>query len=648
MKASVQPTAGGKQQPGSRDPTKRQQAKSVGIGRRSISKAGSRRNSNYGGGWVVPPSKHPVFLYFRDPLLEKEYLSNRAKKNVGPIRNTVILNMFFFVPVAAFFTLVSALGGLSPLVPGLLGIGILVFGGTIPLGMVLKGGQFALEHVETLALLAVLSFSYGFLGLWAVPTLAKMKLGQNVLGFFEAIYGSAPPCHDDTLHFLRSDMPGFSSNISYANVSTHSYGPGRKMCLVEDAPSLPFPQVITIMYEPFHSYGIEGTSYYYETFVKVWFFLAFAAVLLLRMRLVHVLVSLLPVGVVLHGTYIFARSPMGIPDNSIIMFYLPHFEFLICAILLAATPHTLERKDRELFLYTRNITSSLERVRDERNEVRMEVANLRQKLTAAQQAMVEKVLNVTQNPELRAYEVDGNEIKLERRIGAGAFGEVWEASYRDKAVAVKRLLASIVDEKHAKKFREEALLMAKLQGLTRGKNGERVLKSHDNLLPMLHCCWREEILIVLPFYELGSMAAVLDNETKNDEVLLRWDDERGTLTRWALEIASGMEFLHEWKEEDGREAPILHRDLKPDNVLIDGGENEEPPNAIWSARICDFGESKEINNHTMTAVGTPLYAAPEILTGLKCKVAIRCRARLSTPPLLSRGRALFACIPLLQ
>ena len=75
------------------------------------------------------------------------------------------------------------------------------------------------------------------------------------------------------------------------------------------------------------------------------------------------------------------------------------------------------------------------------------------------------------------------------------------------------------------------------------------------------------------------------------------------LLRIAKEVALGMNWLHNAKP------PIIHRDLKLTNVLLD---------ANLTAKICDFGLSQEkyspfLRDPSTGAKGTPLWMAPEVL-----------------------------------
>ena len=85
---------------------------------------------------------------------------------------------------------------------------------------------------------------------------------------------------------------------------------------------------------------------------------------------------------------------------------------------------------------------------------------------------------------------------------------------------------------------------------------------------------------------------------------LRWEEP---LLRLATDIARGIEYLHSREPENQTDQPkqcIVHRDLKPSNVLI---------TMFLRAKIADFGSSKAIGKSTETMVGTPVYAAPEIM-----------------------------------
>jgi len=68
---------------------------------------------------------------------------------------------------------------------------------------------------------------------------------------------------------------------------------------------------------------------------------------------------------------------------------------------------------------------------------------------------------------------------------------------------------------------------------------------------------------------------------------------------YAAEVVLALEHLHS--------VNIIHRDLRPENLLLDKRGH---------IRIIDFGFAKKVEDRTWTLCGTPEYLAPEII---QCK-----------------------------
>jgi serine/threonine protein kinase len=118
-------------------------------------------------------------------------------------------------------------------------------------------------------------------------------------------------------------------------------------------------------------------------------------------------------------------------------------------------------------------------------------------------------------------------------------------------------------------------------------------------------CWgRELTCLVLEWVSKGTLECFLDDKSS----VLRWQDP---LLKIASDIARGMSYLHGSKSNEANQKfdkpCILHRDLKSSNVLI---------SEFLTAKIADFGTSAAMRDVTMTSLGTPLFAAPEIMRGL--------------------------------
>ena len=75
-------------------------------------------------------------------------------------------------------------------------------------------------------------------------------------------------------------------------------------------------------------------------------------------------------------------------------------------------------------------------------------------------------------------------------------------------------------------------------------------------------------------------------------------------------VASGLLYMHT------RPQPVIHRDIKPDNVLV---------TTTYSCKITDLGASRRMEHTdlaTMTQIGTDMYISPEVIRGLRYDASV--------------------------
>ncbi|XP_022738623.1 RGS domain-containing serine/threonine-protein kinase A-like isoform X2 [Durio zibethinus] len=172
------------------------------------------------------------------------------------------------------------------------------------------------------------------------------------------------------------------------------------------------------------------------------------------------------------------------------------------------------------------------------------------------------------------------DLHLGEEVGQGSCAIVYRGIWNGSDVAVKVYFAGEYKESTLLDYKKEIDIMRKLR--------------HPNVLLFMGAVYSQERpAIVTEFLSRGSLFKTLH---KNNQAL----DVRRRM-RMALDVARGMNYLHH------RNPPIVHRDLKSSNLLVDRN---------WNVKVGDFGLSRWKNGTFLTTKsgrGTPQWMAPEVL-----------------------------------
>ncbi|KAG5381792.1 hypothetical protein IGI04_033262 [Brassica rapa subsp. trilocularis] len=178
------------------------------------------------------------------------------------------------------------------------------------------------------------------------------------------------------------------------------------------------------------------------------------------------------------------------------------------------------------------------------------------------------------------YEILWEDLTIGEQIGQGSCGTVYHGLWFGSDVAVKVFSKQEYSEEIITSFRQEVSLMKRLR--------------HPNVLLFMGAVTSpQRLCIVTEFLPRGSLFRLLQRNTSK----LDWRRR----IHMASDIARGMNYLHHCSP------PIIHRDLKSSNLLVDRN---------WTVKVADFGLSRikhETYLTTKTGRGTPQWMAPEVL-----------------------------------
>ncbi|OHT08056.1 STE family protein kinase [Tritrichomonas foetus] len=170
-------------------------------------------------------------------------------------------------------------------------------------------------------------------------------------------------------------------------------------------------------------------------------------------------------------------------------------------------------------------------------------------------------------------------------IGSGAFKIVYRAYDQEEGIEVawNEIHLERFSENDTKQIFNEIKLLEQLE--------------HPRILRLSHA-WidkkRKVLVFITEFFRNGTIRSYIGDVVRRPS--------RSVISKWCKQVLEGLDYMHT------HDPPVIHRDLKCDNLFIDASEG--------IVKIGDFGLSKAIpTGEAVSCLGTPAYTAPEVYSG---------------------------------
>ncbi|KAH0894121.1 hypothetical protein HID58_056550 [Brassica napus] len=140
------------------------------------------------------------------------------------------------------------------------------------------------------------------------------------------------------------------------------------------------------------------------------------------------------------------------------------------------------------------------------------------------------------------WEIDMKQLKIEKKVACGSYGELYKGTYCSQEVAIKILKPERVNTEMLREFSQEVYIMRKVR--------------HKNVVQFIGACTRSPNLCIVTGENSSWLGGIYDFLHKQKGVF-----KLQSLLKVALDVSKGMNYLHQNN--------IIHRDLKTANLLMD-------------------------------------------------------------------------------
>lgn len=173
----------------------------------------------------------------------------------------------------------------------------------------------------------------------------------------------------------------------------------------------------------------------------------------------------------------------------------------------------------------------------------------------------------------------GRYVRYKEVLGKGAFKTVYKAFDQVEGIEVAWNRIKISEKQDMEKLYSEVRLLKQLKH-------QNIIKRYDSWIDEK----KKTINMITELFTSGSLRQYRGKHKTVDMKAVK---------NWARQILRGLDYLHSQKP------PVIHRDLKCDNVFVNGNQGE--------VKIGDLGFATILQQPTVKSViGTPEFMAPEL------------------------------------